>query len=120
MSNGDAQYTIGCNLQDNCKQPVLVDLPLKDEAGKAIVVGGVPYTPDIVLETGDEAVATIEQVPGNAGFIVAQGDPGAQCVCKVLVPYPDGSTQSVDIAVSIINSEVGQIGVTLGEQIHKA
>jgi hypothetical protein len=107
--------TIAANLLDDEGVPVTIDLPLKDNGGNPLydTDGITPWEPNIELVSSNPAIAQVEQIPGNAGNIY--GMQLGQAVVTLSVPFPDGSTQTVEILTSVLPSAAASITVKLGD-----
>lgn len=109
---------LAVNLPDDMKVPVQVNLPLLDNGGQPLLnLDGSTYEPDIQMSTNNPDVAAVEQVPGNAGWIISGAIGTAEV--EVTIPFPDGSTATAIILVNVVASEPGPISVNLGEPVHK-
>jgi hypothetical protein len=109
---------LAVNLPDDMKVPVQVNLPLLDNGGQPLLnLDGSSYEPDIQMSTNNPDVATVEQVPGNAGWIVSGAIGTAEV--EVSIPFPDGSTATAVVLVNVVASEPGPISITLGEAVDK-
>ena len=106
--------TIALELPDDSFVEVGINLPLLDAGGNAIQnPDGSFWEPNITLVSADPAVALVEQAPGNSGKVF--GQQLGQTVVTLMVPFPGGSEQIVDLLTSVTPSAPGPIRVVIGE-----